>query len=82
MNAGGDAKMRLGRLAEFLFGAAALLCVLAGLLLYLFADSLGMDRDMAKIVAILFLAAGFADYLLLRFWSRIVKRRNRRANSQ
>lgn len=76
MNPGRDRKGKSSRIAEFLFGAAALLCVLAGLILYLFAESFGLDPEFANIVAILFLAAGLADYLLLRFWGRIVDRRN------
>lgn len=76
MNAGREGHRKPSRVAEFLFGAAALLCVVAGLILYLFAGPFGLDPDMANIVAILFLVAGLADYLLLRFWGRIVDRRN------
>lgn len=60
------------RIVKVAFGAAALGCVLTGLVIYLFAPSVGIDAGTAEIIAIAFLAAGLLDYLLLRFWDRIM----------
>lgn len=63
------------RIAKIAFGIMAIVCLSAGLILYLFAADLGMDPDTARFVAIAFLVAGFADYLVLRFWDRLMKKR-------
>ena len=63
------------RLVKIAFGIMTLVCLAAGLVLYLFPDLLGLDKDAAELVAIAFLLAGFCDYLILRFWDRIVRRR-------
>lgn len=63
------------RIAKIAFGIMAIVCLSAGLILYLFAADLGMDPDTARLVAIAFLIAGFADYLVLRFWDRLMKKR-------
>ncbi len=65
---GGRGPDRLVRLA---FGAGALLSVVAGLMLYLFAGSLGFDEDTAELIAIAFLLVGVGDYAVLHFWDRI-----------
>lgn len=71
---GGDARDVIVKIA---FGAGALVCVLTGLVLYLFAEQLGIDRDTAELIAIAFLIAGFVDYLVLRFWDRLMAGRQR-----
>ncbi len=63
------------RVIKIAFGAAALVCLLVGLFLYLFPDVIGMDPETAELVAIAFLLAGVFDYLILRFWDRLVARR-------
>ncbi len=70
------------RAIKLVFAAGALGCVLAGLLLYVFADELGFDPDEANFLAMAFLAAGFADYLLLRFWDRIFRSRQNRGGDR
>jgi hypothetical protein len=70
----GDVRDALIKIA---FGAGALACVLAGLVLYLFAEQLGIDPDTAELIAIAFLIAGIADYLVLRFWDRLMAGRRR-----
>lgn len=62
------------RIAKIAFGVMAIVCLSAGLILYLFAADLGMDPDTARFVAIAFLVAGAADYLVLRFWDRLMKK--------
>jgi len=59
------------------FALVALVSILAGLLLYLFASRLGFDEDLAEIIAIVFLLAGIGDYVVLYFWDRIFKGRSR-----
>lgn len=61
------------RAVKTVFAAAALISVVIGLGIYLMADTLGLDQTTAEFIAIAFLMAGFADYLLLRFWDRIFK---------
>lgn len=63
------------RLVKIAFGVMALVCLLTGLVLYLFAESLGLDPGTARLVAVAFLVVGAGDYLVLRFWDRLVKRR-------
>lgn len=63
------------RVVKIAFGTAALVCLLAGLFLYLFPDVIGLDPETAELVAIAFLLAGLFDYLVLRFWDRLVRRR-------
>ena len=65
------------RTVRIAFAAVALVSVVAGLLLYLFAGSLGIDQDLAEIIAILFLLAGLGDYVVLYFWDRIFRNRQR-----
>ncbi len=57
------------------FGIMALVCLAAGLVVYLFAEQLGFSEDTAQIVAIAFLVAGAGDYLVLKLWDRIMARR-------
>ncbi len=53
----------------------ALGTLVTGLILYVFAENLGIPRDTAEIIAIAFLAAGVMDYLLLVMWDRIFTRK-------
>ena len=61
------------RAAKLAFGSGAIVSVLAGLLIYVFADEIGLGPDLAQWVALAFLGVGVADYLLLRFWDRIFR---------
>lgn len=70
-----DRRAAQSSVAKIAFGLGALICVLAGFLIYVFADSLGLDPDTANILAIAFLIAGVADYLVLKFWDRIMPSR-------
>lgn len=63
------------RLIKVAFGAMALVCLLVGLSLYVFADRFGLDADTARYVAIAFLVAGVGDYIVLKFWDRLARRR-------
>ena len=57
------------------FGAMALVCLVAGLVIYQFAEQFGFSEETAQIVAIAVLAAGAGDYLVLKFWDRVAGRR-------
>lgn len=61
------------RNVKMVFGTAAFISVVAGLAIYLASDSLGLDKETAQLVALVFLAVGFLDYMLLRFWDRLFK---------
>ncbi len=63
------------RVIKIVFGVVAITCLIAGLVIYLFAEQLGLSEETAQIVAIAFLAAGAGDYLALKFWDRIANRR-------
>lgn len=63
------------RIVKIAFGVMAILCLLTGLVLYLFAESFGFDQETARYVAIAFLIVGFSDYIVLRLWDRLKKRR-------
>lgn len=69
-NGGGQGDL----VVKLAFGLGALICLLTGLVLYLFAPQLGLDPATAELVAVAFLIAGAADYLVLHFWERIVSR--------
>jgi positive regulator of sigma E activity len=62
-------------MVKVVFGIMALVCLAAGLIVYLFAERLGFSEDTARIVAIAFLVAGAVDYLVLKLWDRIMARR-------
>lgn len=62
------------RVVKALFAAAALGSLLAGLAIYIFAGALGLEQDTAELIALVFLAAGVTDYLVLRFWDRLFPR--------
>lgn len=64
---------RVGRLA---LGGVALLSILVGALLYNFAEPLGFDRGTVEIVALAFLIAGLADFVILCFWDSLLRRRS------
>lgn len=53
----------------------ALFSLFAGAVLFYFAEYFGFDQETSQIVALVFLIAGFADYLILHFWDRLFKRR-------
>ena len=61
------------RAVKAVFAAAAFLSIIIGLVIYFLADALGINQTTAEIIAVAFLIAGFADYLLLHFWDRIFK---------
>ena len=63
------------KLIKVAFGLMAIVCLLTGLALYLFAEKLGFDDETARYVAIAFLVAGAGDYIVLRFWDRLRKNR-------
>lgn len=62
------------RILKIAFGGIALMSLLAGLIIYLFAESFGLDEDTTRFVAIAFLVVGAGDYLILRLWERKMKR--------
>lgn len=63
---------RQRKIVKIGFGVMAIVSVLAGLFIYLFAAQLGLDPETAQIVAIAFLIVGLVDYLALRFWDRLM----------
>lgn len=64
---------RKSRLGKIFIGVAALVFVLFGLILYVFAPRLGIDPETARLMAFVFIGAGCIDYLVLRFWDRLVR---------
>ncbi len=62
-------------MVKIVFGIMALVCLAAGLIVYLFAEQLSFSEDTAQIVAIALLVAGAGDYLVLKLWDRIMPRR-------
>ena len=63
------------RVIKIAFGFMAITCLLAGFILYVFAQDLGFDQETARLVAIAFLVAGALDYIVLRFWDRLKPKR-------
>lgn len=63
------------RLVKIAFGIMTLVCLATGFSVYLFAEQLGFAEDTAQYVAIAFLVAGVGDYIILKFWDRIMARR-------
>ena len=59
------------RKAKLAIAVMALISLLIGFVLYVFADAFGIERKVATLIAIAFLVAGLADYLLLANWDRI-----------
>lgn len=59
------------RLVKAVLAIMALGMLATGLILYIFAETLGLAAGTAEIIAIAFLAAGLMDYLLLVMWDRI-----------
>jgi hypothetical protein len=71
-----DEERGSGTLAvKALFAALALGSVLAGLLIHLLQQQLGIPSDTARTIAIVFIAVGAADALLLYFWDATFGRR-------
>lgn len=64
---------RRSRLSKIFIGVAALVFVLFGLILYVFAPQLGIDPETSRLMAFVFIGAGCIDYLVLRFWDRLVR---------
>lgn len=65
-----DMNRRIVRLA---FGAMALFSVLAGLGIWQFADTIGLEEDTARLIASAFVLAGVGDVAVLHFWDRLFK---------
>ncbi len=57
------------------FAALAFGSLLAGLVIHLLRDQLGIPTDTARMIVLVFLAVGVADALLVYFWESIVGRR-------
>ena len=66
-----DRRMQRGK---FIFGVLALVMILLGSAVYIFAGALGIGSETAELIAIAFLIAGAVDYLILHFWDRIYNR--------
>ena len=62
------------RMIKIVFGVMAFVCLVTGLAVYLLAEQLGFSEETAQVVAIAFLAAGVGDYLILKFWDRLLNR--------
>jgi len=75
MREGSEQRQVRNSMVKAVFGIMALVCLAAGLIIYLFAEQLGFSEDTARIVAIAFLVAGAVDYLVLKLWDRIMARR-------
>ncbi len=75
MREGSEQRQVRNSMVKAVFGIMALVCLAAGLIVYLFAERLGFSEDTARIVAIAFLVAGAVDYLVLKLWDRIMARR-------
>ena len=75
MREGSEQRQVRNSMVKVVFGIMALVCLAAGLIVYLFAERLGFSEDTARIVAIAFLVAGAVDYLVLKLWDRIMARR-------
>lgn len=65
-----------GLSVKAMFAALALGSVLAGLIVYVFRESLGIPDDTAQTIAIVFIAVAIADIALLLFWDTLFKRRD------
>ena len=65
-----------GLSVKAMFAALALGSVLAGLIVYVFRESLGIPDDTAQTIAIVFIAVAIADIALLLFWDSLFKRRD------
>ena len=63
------------RIVRFALGAMALFSVIAGLAIWMFAGSIGIDEDTTRLIAIVFVIAGVGDALVLHFWDRLFKPR-------
>ena len=72
MREGSEQRQVRNSMVKAVFGIMALVCLAAGLNVYLFAEQLGFSEDTARIVAIAFLVAGAGDYLVLKLWDRIL----------
>ena len=57
-----------------LFAALALGSVLAGFMVYLLQDQLGIPSDTARYITTVFVALGVVDALILYVWDRYTKR--------
>jgi hypothetical protein len=51
----------------------ALFSVVAGFVIWQFADAIGIEQDTAQLIATVFLIAAAGDALVLHFWDRLFK---------
>lgn len=65
-----------GLSVKAMFAALALGSVVAGLLVYMMRERLGIPDDTAQMIATVFIAVATADIALLIFWDRLFKRRD------
>lgn len=63
------------QMAKVLFAIMALGSVLLGMATYVFAGALGIERDVAVLIAVAFLVAGTVDLILMVNWDRLTRKR-------
>jgi hypothetical protein len=63
-----------GLSVKAMFAALALGSVLAGLVVYVLRERLGIPDDTAQMIATVFIVVATADIALLIFWDRLFKR--------
>lgn len=74
MNNGPAPKFDMNRrIVRVAFGAMALFSVVAGFVIWQFADAIGIEQDTAQLIATVFLIAAAGDALVLHFWDRLFK---------
>jgi hypothetical protein len=64
------------RIVRLAFGAMALFSVLAGLVIWMYADAIGIEEETAQLIATIFVIVGIGDALVLHFWDRLFKDRS------
>ena len=65
-----------GLSVKAMFAALALGSVIAGLVVYMMRERLGIPDDTAQMIASVFILVATADIALLIFWDRLFKRRD------
>jgi hypothetical protein len=65
-----------GMSIKAIFAALALGSVIAGLVLYLLRERLGIPDDTAQTIATVFIAVAIGDMVLVILWDKLFKRRN------
>jgi hypothetical protein len=58
-----------------IIAALAVGSILAGCAVYLMQEQLGIPRDTARLISLVFVLAAIADGAILVFWDRLFKRR-------